>query len=49
MIIGYDAKRAFSNATGLGSYSRTLINDLARLPLQLRLYATDYGICYLRR
>ena len=49
MIIGYDAKRAFSNATGLGSYSRTLINDLARLPLQLRLYAPDYGICYLRR
>ena len=49
MIIGYDAKRAFSNATGLGSYSRTLINDLTSLPLQLRLYAPDYGICYLRR
>lgn len=49
MIIGFDAKRAFSNATGLGSYARTLINDLAPLPLEMRLYAPDYGICYLRR
>jgi glycosyltransferase involved in cell wall biosynthesis len=49
MTIGYDAKRAFSNATGLGSYARTLINDLAPLPLEMRLYAPDYGICYLRR
>ncbi len=30
LIIGYDAKRAVANGTGLGSYSRTLINDLAR-------------------
>ena len=29
LIIGYDAKRAVANGTGLGSYSRTLINDLA--------------------
>ena len=49
MIIGYDAKRAFSNATGLGSYARTLINDLAPLPLEMRLYAPDHGICHLRR
>ncbi len=29
MIIGYDAKRAFQNFTGLGNYSRTLIETLA--------------------
>ena len=26
MKIGYDAKRAFENQTGLGNYSRDLIN-----------------------
>ncbi len=29
MIIGFDAKRAFHNTTGLGNYSRTLIEELA--------------------
>jgi glycosyltransferase involved in cell wall biosynthesis len=29
MNIGFDAKRAFENSTGLGHYSRTLITDLA--------------------
>jgi glycosyltransferase involved in cell wall biosynthesis len=29
MIIGFDAKRAFYNTTGLGNYSRTLIEELA--------------------
>lgn len=29
MIIGFDAKRAFHNSTGLGNYSRTLIEELA--------------------
>jgi glycosyltransferase involved in cell wall biosynthesis len=29
MKIGYDAKRAFHNLTGLGNYSRTLIDTLA--------------------
>lgn len=29
MIIGYDAKRIVCNKTGLGSYARTLVNDLA--------------------
>lgn len=29
MIVGYDAKRAFKNATGLGNYSRMLICGLA--------------------
>ena len=43
MLIGFDAKRIVSNATGLGSYGRTLVNDLAALPLQLRLYAPDEG------
>lgn len=31
MKIGYDAKRAYHNTTGLGNYSRTLINALAKL------------------
>ncbi len=42
-IIGFDAKRIVKNGTGLGSYGRTLVNDLAALPLQLRLYAPDAG------
>jgi glycosyltransferase involved in cell wall biosynthesis len=44
-IIGYDAKRIVRNATGLGSYGRTLINDLARLSssASLLLYAPDHG------
>ena len=43
LIIGYDAKRIVSNGTGLGSYGRTLINDLASHPINLRLYAPDEG------
>lgn len=46
MIIGFDAKRIVRNATGLGSYSRTLVNDLAQIVPQgteLRLYAPDKG------
>lgn len=42
-IIGFDAKRIVRNGTGLGSYGRTLVNDLATLPLQIRLYAPDAG------
>lgn len=42
-IIGFDAKRIVCNGTGLGSYGRTLINDLARFPLTLRLYAPTPG------
>lgn len=30
MIIGFDAKRAFHNVTGLGNYSRTLIQTLVQ-------------------
>lgn len=30
MRIGYDAKRLFNNYTGLGNYSRTLLQNLAR-------------------
>ncbi len=30
MLIGFDAKRAFNNFTGLGNYSRTLIETLAK-------------------
>ena len=41
--IGFDAKRIVRNGTGLGSYGRTLVNDLASYPLELRLYAPDQG------
>ena len=30
MILAYDAKRLFHNFTGLGNYSRTLVEDLSR-------------------
>ena len=46
MIVGYDAKRIVRNGTGLGSYSRTLVNNLAETgadSLELRLYAPDSG------
>ena len=46
MTVGLDAKRIVRNGTGLGSYGRTLVNDLIRLgdqELQLRLYAPDEG------
>ena len=43
-LIGFDAKRIVSNATGLGSYGRTLVNDLSRTgDFQLRLYAPHPG------
>ena len=43
--IGFDAKRIVRNGTGLGSYSRTLVNSLSALPcdMQLRLYTPDMG------
>ncbi len=46
MIIGFDAKRIVRNGTGLGSYGRTLINDLSAIvPAddQLLLYAPNLG------
>ena len=43
LIIGYDAKRIVRNGTGLGSYGRTLVNDIASHPINLRLYAPDEG------
>lgn len=46
ITIGFDAKRIVRNFTGLGSYSRTLVNDLsAILPknIQLLLYTPDEG------
>ena len=44
LTIGYDAKRIVRNGTGLGSYGRTLVNDIATDDaLQLRLYAPDKG------
>jgi hypothetical protein len=42
--IGFDAKRIVRNGTGLGSYGRTLANDMATVDsLDLRLYAPDSG------
>ena len=42
--IGLDAKRIVRNGTGLGSYGRTLANDLAGIGgLDLVLYAPDKG------
>ena len=46
MVVGLDAKRIVRNGTGLGSYGRTLVNDLIRRnngELDLRLYAPDEG------
>lgn len=43
LSVGFDAKRIVRNGTGLGSYGRTLVNELAALPLQLHLYAPDEG------
>ncbi|MBR5655123.1 MAG: glycosyltransferase family 4 protein [Prevotella sp.] len=45
MVLGFDAKRIVRNATGLGSYSRTLINSLsaADADTQFLLYAPDEG------
>jgi glycosyltransferase involved in cell wall biosynthesis len=44
VVVGMDAKRIVRNGTGLGSYGRTLANDLATVGnLDLRLYAPDSG------
>lgn len=44
LTVGLDAKRIVRNGTGLGSYGRTLANDLAQMDgLDLRLYAVDKG------
>ena len=45
-VIGFDAKPIVRNATGLGNYGRTLVNDLVGVvptDWQLRLYAPDPG------
>ncbi|MBR3100482.1 MAG: glycosyltransferase family 4 protein [Muribaculaceae bacterium] len=46
LTIGFDAKRVVSNATGLGSYGRTLVNDLIRVAdadVDILLYAPTPG------
>lgn len=45
LTIGYDAKRAISNGTGLGNYCRTLLNDLGTIDTadSFRLYVPDLG------
>ncbi|MDO5760565.1 MAG: glycosyltransferase family 1 protein [Bacteroidota bacterium] len=42
-IIGYEAKRIVANATGLGSYSRTLLESLSAFDKQFLLYAPNEG------
>ncbi len=51
LTIGFDAKRIVRNGTGLGSYARTLVNDLAPLlpDARLCLYTPDLGRDDLRR
>lgn len=52
MIIGFDAKRALYNNTGLGSYSRTLLNDLSGIitpDITMNLYTPGQGDDELRR
>lgn len=41
LVVGYDAKRAVENVTGLGNYSRYAVNilSLAYPSMQMRLYA----------
>lgn len=43
MIIGFDAKRALNNMTGLGNYSRLVIENVARLnpECKILLYAPE--------
>lgn len=51
LTIGLDAKRIVRNGTGLGSYGRTLVNDLIGRKdenIDLRLYAPDKGRKVLR-
>ena len=52
MRIGFDAKRMVRNATGLGNYARTLINDLSAIApadCECCLYAPDKGNDQLRQ
>ena len=51
MNIGFDAKRIVRNSSGLGNYSRTLVNDLSKAAddIMLSLYAPDAGRDDLRR
>ena len=37
MRIGFDAKRAYQNFTGLGNYSRDLIENLIELHLAMNI------------
>lgn len=45
LTIGFDAKRAVRNGTGLGNYCRTLINDIGAIDHEdnFRLYVPDLG------
>lgn len=45
LTIGYDAKRAVRNGTGLGNYCRTLLNDIGNIDKEdtFRLYVPDLG------
>ena len=38
MRIAFDAKRAYNNLTGLGNYSRSVINSISKIRKNDRLY-----------
>ena len=40
MRIGFDAKRAFSNNTGLGNYSRNTIRTLSENFIEVNIFFT---------
>ena len=46
LSVGFDAKRIFENATGLGSYGRTVVRDLRRMMPQVsvHLFAPRYSM-----
>ena len=40
MIIGFDAKRANANFTGLGNYSRFMVDTMATFPSSVKMLRT---------
>lgn len=45
MVIGYDAKRAFRNTTGLGNYSRDVIDLIGGEGHELHLFTPNDELC----
>ena len=40
MIIGFDAKRANANFTGLGNYSRFMVDTMGTFPSSVKMLRT---------